>query len=88
MAVEGQGGASRLVGGTGLYSALAGLTEPPGGVSALRVTIPMPAPGVLRAGDGSWFALSGSLALPLRRCAVPAHHRRPCSVRPGVPTTT
>jgi len=55
---------------------------------ALRVTIPMPAPGVLRAGDGSWFALSGSLALPLRRCAVPAHHRRPCSVRPGVPTTT
>ena len=33
-----QGGASRLVGGTGLYSALAGLTEPPGGVSALRVT--------------------------------------------------
>jgi hypothetical protein len=55
---------------------------------ALRVTIPMPAPGALRAGDGSWFALSGSLALPLRRCAVPAHHRRPCSVRPGVPTTT
>ncbi len=83
-----QGGASRLVGGTGLYSALAGLTEPPGGVSALRVTIPLPAPGVRRAGDGSWFALSGSLALPLRRCAVPAHHRRPCSVRPGVPTTT
>lgn len=55
---------------------------------ALRVTIPMPAPGVLRAGGGSWLALPGSLALPLRRCAVPAHHRRPCSVRPGVPTTT
>lgn len=29
----------------------------------------MPAPGVLRAGGGSWLALPGSLALPLRRCA-------------------
>ena len=55
------------MGGTGLYSALAGLTEPPGGVSALRVTIPMPAPGVLRAGGGSDEKVSASAAAGVRQ---------------------
>ena len=70
-ATGGQGGASRLVGGTGLSCGPGGphgatlRVSPP-----LRVSIPMPTPGVLRAGDGRWFALPGSLARPLRRRAL------------------
>lgn len=88
---DGRRGAGRGVPPCGRDRAPYSALEPHGAPwrgSALRVPIPMPAPGVLRAGGGSWLALPGSLGAAFAVLCLAAHHRRPCSVRPGVPTTT